>query len=157
MESVPSEAEILAGGPSKVDGIREGALLGVAAAPILPPKLVDTEFNRKRPPNQVLLSTYVPLHERVHPPTDMVAPDLEGPREIIYRWSPFNQVEPPVVHMCDLYSNYFRVLVAARVEQYSILFPVYMKKKAFQSVAEDRMLIRNHDFHCSAELVGAAF
>ena len=46
--------------------------------------------------------------------------------------------------------------MAARVEQYSITFPVYMNKKALQSVAKDRMFIRNHDFHRSAELVRAA-
>ena len=73
----------------------------------------------------------------------MVAPDLEGAREIIQRWSPFNYAEP----MCDLYPNYFRVLVAARAEQYFILFLIYMNKEAFQLVAEDGMLICDHDFH----------
>ena len=77
----------------------------------------------------------------------MVAPDLEGAREIIHRWSPFNQVESLVAHMRDLYPNYFRVPVVARAEQYTIPFPIYMDKEAFQSVVEDRMLIRNHDFH----------
>ena len=59
--------------------------------------------------------------------------------------------------MRDLYSNYFRVLVEAHVEQYSIPFPVYMDKEAFQPVVEDGMLIRNHDFHRSDELVRAGF
>ena len=60
------------------------------------------------------------------------------------------------MHMRDLYPNYFRVLVAARVKQYSIMFPIYLSKKAFQSVAEDVMFIRNHNFHQLAELVHAA-
>ena len=47
--------------------------------------------------------------------------------------------------------------MVARAEQYTIMFPVYMDKEAFQSVAEDRMLTRNHDFHRSAELVCANF
>ena len=87
----------------------------------------------------------------------MVAPDLEGTREIIQRWSLFNQAEPPVVNMRDPYPNYFRVPVVARAEQYSFSFPVYMNKEAFQLVAEDGMLIRNHDFHRSAELVHVIF
>ena len=59
--------------------------------------------------------------------------------------------------MRDLYPNYFQVLVVARSEQYSISFPVYMNKEAFRSMAEDGMLIRNHDFQRSAELVWAYF
>ena len=47
--------------------------------------------------------------------------------------------------------------MAARIEQYTIPFPVYMDKEAFLSVAEDEMLIRNHDFHRLAELVCADF
>ena len=35
-------------------------------------------ISRKRLPDQVLLSTYVPPQERVHPPTGMVAPDPKG-------------------------------------------------------------------------------
>ena len=87
----------------------------------------------------------------------MVAPDPDGAREIIHRWSPFNQVESLVAHMHDLYPNYFRVHVEARAEQYTITFLVYMDKEAFQLMAEDRMLICNHDFHRSVELVCADF
>ena len=106
-----------------------------------------------------MLSTYVPSHERIHPSMGMVAPNLEGAREIIHRWSPFNQAERPVVHMHDLYPNYFRVSVAACSEQYSIPFLVYPSKETFQSMTEDGMFIRNHDhdFHRSVELVHATF
>ena len=145
------------GASSNVDEIGKGSPLRVTAALILPPKPMDIAFSRRRLPYQVLLSTYVPPHKRIHPPAGMVAPDLEGAREVIHRWSPFNQAEPPVEHMSDLYTNYFRVPMAARVEQYSIPFPVYMNKEAFQSMAEDGMLIRNHDFHQLAELVHATF
>ena len=103
------------------------------------------------------MSTYVSPHEKIHPPAGMVTPDLEGAREIIHHWSPFNQAGPSIVHMRDLYPNYFRVLVAARAEQYSISFPVYINKEAFQWVAEDGMHIRNHDFHQSVELVRVDF
>ena len=57
--------------------------------------------------------------------------------------------------MRDLYLDYFQVPMTTRAEQYSILFPIYMNKEAFHSVAEDEMLIRNHDFHQSVELVCA--
>ena len=99
---------------------------------------------------------YVPPHERIHPSMGMVAPDLEGAWEIIHRWSPFNQAERSVLHMCDLYPNYFQVPIAAHADQYSIPFPVYLSKEAFQLVVKDGMFIHNHDFHRSAELVRAA-
>ena len=63
----------------------------------------------------------------------------------------------PVAHIRDLYPNYFRVPVAAHAEQYTISLPVYMDKEAFRSVAEDKMLIHNHYFHRSTELVCADF
>ena len=47
--------------------------------------------------------------------------------------------------------------MAACTEQYTILFPIYMDKEAFMSVAEDGILNRNHDFHRSAELVCVDF
>ena len=65
----------------------------------------------------------------------MVSLDVEGAQEIIHRWSPFNQTEPPVTHMRDLYPNYFSGIL------------VYMNKEAFQSVAKDEMFICNHDFN----------
>ena len=153
----PLEEGILVGGPSNVDEIGEEASLGVAAAPMLPPRPVDIEPRRKRLLDRVLLSTYVPSQERIHPSTGMVALDLEGAREVIHRWIPFNQAESPVMYMRDLYPNYFRVPVVARADQYTIPFPVYMDKEAFQLVAKDEMLIRNHDFYQFVELVCADF
>ena len=91
LENTPSEAGapleegIPTGGPSNVDEIGDGATSRLAPAPILPPKPADTKSSRKRLPDQVLLSTYVPPQERIHPPTGMVAPNLEGAREIIHR------------------------------------------------------------------------
>ena len=86
-----------------------------------------------------------------------VAPSLKSAREIIYCWNPFNKRESLVTHIHDLYPTLLRVLVAARVEQYSILFLSYMNRETFQLVAEDGMLIRNHDFHQSAKLVSFDF
>ena len=98
-------------------------------------------------PDRLLLSSYVPLQEWVHPSLDMVDPSLEDARKIIYRWSPFNKRESSVMHMHDLYPTVLQVLVAARADQYSILFPGYMDRETFQHVAKDGMLIRNHNFH----------
>ena len=47
-------------GPSNVNEIIEEAISGVAATPMLPPRPVNIELSRKRLPDQVLLSTYVP-------------------------------------------------------------------------------------------------
>ena len=91
--SAPLEEGIPTGGPS-VDEIGEGSLSGVATAPLPPPRPADSTPSRRRLPDQVMLSTYVP-HERIHPSTGMVTPDLKGAREIIHRWSPFNQAESP--------------------------------------------------------------
>ena len=71
----------------------------------------------------------------------MVTPDLEGVLEIVHGWNPLNQEKSLVAHMHEFYPNYFRIPVAARSEQYTIMLPVYMDKEAFQLVAEDGMLI----------------
>ena len=162
-ESTPNEADaplkerILAGGPSNVGEIGEEAPLGVAPAPMLSTGLANTELSRKGLVDQVLLSTYVSPQERIHPQTGIVSPDPGDAWEIIHRWSPFNQVESPVAHMRDLYPNYFRVPVVALAEKHTIPFPIYMDKEAFQLVAEDGMLICNHDFHRSTKLICADF
>ena len=88
---------------------------------------------------------------------DMVVLDLKDVLEIVHRWSPLKQEESLVMHMRDLYPNYFRIPVVAHSEQYTIPIPVYMDKEAFQPVANDRILIHNHNFHRSAELVSADF
>ena len=80
LEGMPSEADALleqgipARGPSNVDEIGEGSPLRVVAAPIPPLSPANTVSSRRRPPDQVLLSTYVPPHERIHPLAGMVAP-----------------------------------------------------------------------------------
>ena len=65
--NAPLEEGIPVGGPSNVDEIGEGSPLGVVAALLLPPRLADTISSRRRPLDQVLLSTYVPSYERIHP------------------------------------------------------------------------------------------
>ena len=81
------------------------------------------------------------------------APNLEAAREIIDHWSPFNKRESSVAYMHNLYPTLLRVPVVARAEEYSLTFLDHLDKKSFQRLAEDRMLIRNHDFNESVELV----
>ena len=86
----PPKKGIPTRGPSNVNKIGEGSPLGVAVAPIPLPKPADTVFSRRRPPDQVLLSTYVSSRERILRLAGMVSPILEGAREIIQRWSSSN-------------------------------------------------------------------
>ena len=90
LESVPNEAGASLeegfpiGEPPNVNKIGEKAPSWVTTAPMLPPRLADTEPSRKRMPDRLLLSTYVPSQEMVHPPTGMATLDLEGALEIIH-------------------------------------------------------------------------
>ena len=143
--------------PPSVEEVGMDAPSGVAYALAPSPKPTSAKPTKKRMPDRVLVSTYVPLLERVHPLTDMAAPNLEDMLKIVHRWSPLNQEESPVTHMHDLYLHCFRMPVVARLEQYTILLPVYMDKEDFQLVADDGMLIHNHNFHRSTKLVSADF
>ena len=88
-DSAPSEEGIPVGGPS-IDEIGEGSPSGVVTAPLPLPKLANSASSKRRPLDQLLLSMYVPPHEKIAPLAGMVALDLEGAREIIHCWSPFN-------------------------------------------------------------------
>ena len=74
-DSAPREEGIPVGGPS-VDEIGKGSPSEVVVAPLPLLKLEDPAPSGRRLPDQVLLSTYVPPHERIHPPAGMVALDL---------------------------------------------------------------------------------
>ena len=129
--SVSLEEEVSVVSPLNVEEVEEGAPSGVVTALMPLPKPTGARPNKKGLPDRVLLSTYVPLLERIHPSMGMVAPNPEGVLEIVHRWNPFNQAESPMAHMLNLYSNCFQILVAARVEQYNILFPMYIDREAF--------------------------
>ena len=80
----PLEKRILAGVPSNVDEMGEGSPSRVGTALLPSPRPADTVSSRMSPLDQVLLSTYIPPYERIHPPAGMVALDLEGSQEIIH-------------------------------------------------------------------------
>ena len=90
LEGVPNEIGasleegIPIGGPPIVDEIGEKDTSGVTPALMLLHMLADTEPSKKRMFNLLLLSTYVPSQEKIHPSTSMVALDPEGALEIIH-------------------------------------------------------------------------
>ena len=133
------------------------APLEVVATSSFSSKLARVGPRRLKMIGQLLLSSYVPPHEWVHPSVDTVVPGPKGAQEIIDYWSPFNKRESSVTHMRDLYPTLLRVPMAACVKQYSIPFRSHMDREIFQRVAKDEILIRNHDFHQSAKLVSFYF
>ena len=121
--------------------------------PFFSAKLANANPRRPRLHDRLMLGSYVLPQEWDCPSADMVASGPKAAREIIDRWSPFNKRESSVAHMQDLYPTFLRVRVAARAEEYSISFLGYLDRKSFQHMAEYGMLIYNHDFNESAELV----
>ena len=79
--------------------------------------------------------------------------NLEDVLKVIHRWNPFNQEESAITHMHDLYQTYYQVPMVAHSKHYTILFHAHTDKDAFQSMANDRMFICNHNFYWLAELV----
>ena len=151
------EEGVLIASPPSGEEVGMGTPLGVVTALAPPPKSIDIKPSKKQLPDRVLVSTYVLPRERVHPLMDVVASNLKDVLKFVHHWSPLNQEKSSVTHIRDLFPNYFRLLVAAHSEQYSIPLHVYMDKEDFQLVVDDGVLIRNHNFHRSAELVSADF
>ena len=77
------EEGVPVGSSPSVEEVGEDAPAGVVTASVPLPKLASTGPSKKRLPNRVLVSTYVPSLERVHPSTGMVAPDLESMLKIV--------------------------------------------------------------------------
>ena len=107
------------------------ASLEVAASPSSLTRLMSSGLRRPRIPDRLLLSMYVPPQKWVPHSMDIVAPGPKGTQEIIDHWSPFNKRESLVAHMHDLHPTLLRVPVAARAEQYSIMFLGYMDMETF--------------------------
>ena len=81
---------------------------------------------------------------------EVSAPGLEGAREIINCWKPFNRGESLAAHMEQLYPALLRMPVAVRAkgkgEEYALSIPAYACKDELKQVVEDGMLIRNCNF-----------
>ena len=84
---------------------------------------------------------------------DAAALGPEATRDIMDHWSHFNKRVSLVAHMRDLFLTLLQLPVIARAEEYFVPFPGHLDKKSFLHIAEDGMLIYNHDFNESAELV----
>ena len=94
-----------------------------------------------------MMSSYNSQQEWVSPSATTMAPGPEGALEIIDRWIPFNKRESSIMHMHDLYPPHLQVSMAACVVQYSISFPGYVDRETFERIAENEILILNHDFY----------
>ena len=129
--NIPLEGEVPTVNPLSVEEVGISAPSGVVIAPAPPPKPTGAEPSKKQLPDLVLVSKYVPPLERVHPSTDMVAPDLKDVLKIVRRWSPLNQEGSSVMRMQNLYLNYVRMLVTALSKQYSISLPAYIDNEDF--------------------------
>ena len=107
--NIPLEGEVSAVSPPSVEEVGMGVPSRVVIPPASQPRPTSVGPSKKRLPDRVLVSMYVPPLERVHPSIDMVAPDLYDVLKIVHRWSPLNQEESPVTRMHDLYPNYFQM------------------------------------------------
>ena len=81
----PLEDGILVEGSSGAEGVMAEAPLEVVVALLFSTKVRSAGPRRPRMLDQLLLSSYVPPQEWVHPSVDTVAPRLEGALEIIDR------------------------------------------------------------------------
>ena len=126
LEDVPQDASkeaylplkdgILARGSPGAEGVVVEAPIEVIAAPSFSTKLASVGPRRPRMANRLLLSTYFPSQEWIHPSANTVALGLKGTQEIIDLWSPFNKRESSVAHMRGLYPTLLRVPTAACAE-----------------------------------------
>ena len=123
------------------------APLEVTATQSFSTRLASIGPHRQRMLDRLLLSSYVPPQEWVHSLANIMAPGSESTQEIIDHWSPFNKSESLVTHMRDLYPTLLQMAVEACVEQYSISLLGYLDRETFPRMAEEGMLIHNHDFH----------
>ena len=132
----------------------EASLVEATNAP--PPQVKWARFAVEgawKPPDRLVLSSYVELVEWAKPMEDASALNQETTRALINYGRPFDQRDPSVVHMHDLYPHKFRVPAMTHGEEYSIPFPVNLNKRSYQCVAEDGMYMRSHDFDETTELV----
>ena len=106
-----------------------------------------------KPPDMLVLSSYVEPVEWARPTEDASAPDQETTRALINYRRPLDRRDPSVLHMRDLYPHNFLVSAMAHGEEYSIPFHVNLDKRSYQRVAEGGMYMRNHDFDETTELV----
>ena len=131
----------------------EVSLVEATNAPLLRARLARfTVDGARRPPNRLMLSSYVEPMEWDKLTEDALTLDQEISRALINYWRPFDQRDPSVTHMHNLDPHNFCVLTAAH-EEYSIPFLVNLGKRSYQRVAEDEMYMRNHDFDETDELV----
>ena len=92
--NMPLDGEVPTVSPPSVEEVGLGAPSGVVIAPTPPPKPTSAGPRKKRLPDRLLVSTYVPPLERVHPSMNMVALDLEDVLKIMLRISGYVYARP---------------------------------------------------------------
>ena len=140
--------------PHVKDALVEASLAKATGA--LPPRAKRASLvvhDAWRPSNRLVLGSYIEPMEWARPTEDASAPDQETSQALINCWRPFNQRDPSITHMRDLYPHSFHLPAVAHGEGYSIPLPVSLDKRSYQRVAEDGMYMRNHDFDETAKLV----
>ena len=91
--------------------------------------------------------------EWARPTEDAPAPNQETAQALINYWRPFNQRDPSITHMRDLYPNNCHLPAVAHGEEYSIPLPISLDKRSYHAVTEDGMYMPNHDLDETVELV----
>ena len=140
-------------GPPNADVLVGDASSEIVVKSLFVARVANAGPSRPRLPNWLMIGSYVPPQDWDCPLANMVTSGPEATWEIINCWCPFNKNEYSIAYMRDLYPTLLQVPVVARAEEYFIPFPSYLDRKSFQRVAEDGMLIHNHNFNESTELV----
>ena len=117
------------------------------------PSLALSGARKTRPPDKLILGSYVMPLEWNRPLADALTPNQEVARLLVRKCSPFKKRDSLVAYIYDLYPQSFHVPMVARSEEYSIPFPNYMDKGSCQRVEKEGMYIHNHDFNETIELV----
>ena len=127
------------GAPSEeppLDDEIENEALPAEEAGCPPPRTSRHSFTlsgaqRTRPPDKLILGSYVKPLKWSRPSVNMLAPDQEAAHLLVRKCNPFDKQDSLVAHMCDLYLLSLRVPLVAHYEEYSIPFPSNLDKESY--------------------------
>ena len=113
------EDETLVGERPHVDEafIEASLLEATGVAPPQPRRVRLIVHGAWKPPDRLVLSSYIEPMEWARPTKDALAPDQETAQAFINYWRPFNQRDSFIVHMRDLYTHNFCLSAVARGEK----------------------------------------
>ena len=100
------------------EALVEASLVEPIGVPLLRAKLASlTIRGAQRPPDRLVLSSYIERMEWAKLTEDAPAPNQETAWALINYWRPFDQRDPSVMHMRDLYPYSFSLLAVACGEE----------------------------------------